>query len=211
MPLLIDGYNLLHATGIVGRGLGPGSLERSRRALLNFLCESIDPRHLPRTTIVFDSKDAPPGLPDQEKHGPMTVLYSRDFEDADAQIEFLIKADTAPRRLLVVSSDHRLQRAAARRRAQFIDSDVWYAQLIEQRRHHGEPKISAPLKPPAPLSESEVEYWLAKFTTGEPPTDEENNPSGQHEPHHYGGKQDETIYNPFPPGYAEEIGDEEEL
>ena len=26
MPMLIDGYNLLNATGIVGRGVGPGGL-----------------------------------------------------------------------------------------------------------------------------------------------------------------------------------------
>ena len=31
MALVIDGYNLLHASGILGRGIGPGSLERSRR------------------------------------------------------------------------------------------------------------------------------------------------------------------------------------
>ena len=35
MPLLIDGYNLLHATGILGRGRGHGWLARSREALLN--------------------------------------------------------------------------------------------------------------------------------------------------------------------------------
>ena len=41
MSLLIDGYNLLNAVGILGRGVGPGSLERSRLALLNFLAESL--------------------------------------------------------------------------------------------------------------------------------------------------------------------------
>ena len=30
MSLLIDGYNLLHAAGIMGRGAGPGGLQRSR-------------------------------------------------------------------------------------------------------------------------------------------------------------------------------------
>ena len=30
MPLLIDGYNLLHVTGIVGRGAGPGGLAADR-------------------------------------------------------------------------------------------------------------------------------------------------------------------------------------
>ncbi len=43
MALLIDGYNLMHVAGIVGRGVGPGGLERSRLALLNFLAESLEP------------------------------------------------------------------------------------------------------------------------------------------------------------------------
>ncbi len=59
MSLLIDGYNLMHAAGILGRGSGPGSLQRSRLALLNFLAESLDPREVPRTTVVFDAHDAP--------------------------------------------------------------------------------------------------------------------------------------------------------
>ncbi len=61
MSLVIDGYNLMHVAGILGRGVGPGSLQRSRLALLNFLAESLDPRELPRTTVVFDSHDAPGG------------------------------------------------------------------------------------------------------------------------------------------------------
>ncbi len=53
MPLLIDGYNLLNATGIVGRG-GPSSLGRSRLALLNFLAGSNRPAGvLAHTTAVF--------------------------------------------------------------------------------------------------------------------------------------------------------------
>ena len=49
MSLLIDGYNLLNAVGIVGRGVGPGGLERSRLALLNFLAESLSVEEIPRT------------------------------------------------------------------------------------------------------------------------------------------------------------------
>ncbi len=37
MPFLIDGYNLLHVTGILGTGSRAGTLERARLALLNFL------------------------------------------------------------------------------------------------------------------------------------------------------------------------------
>ncbi len=62
----------------------------------------------------------------------------------------------------MVSSDHRLHRAARRRKAQAIDSDQWYAQTIAARneRRQTRPKVR---KPPTPLARSEVEYWLAQF------------------------------------------------
>ncbi len=137
MAILIDGYNLLHATGIVGRGIGPGGLERSRLALVNFLAESIDPAELPHTTIVFDARQTT-GLPQVIEHRGVRVRFAVQHDAADDLIEELIRADSAPRRLVVVSSDHRLQRAARRRRAKAIDSDVWYAELVLARRERHE-------------------------------------------------------------------------
>ncbi|MES1213225.1 MAG: NYN domain-containing protein [Singulisphaera sp.] len=162
MALIIDGYNLMHAAGIVGRGRGPGSLERSRLAVLNFVVESLEPAVLATTIVVFDARQAPPGLPRELKHGGVTVRFAAGFESADELIEELIQRDSAPRRLTVVSSDHRLHRAARRRKAHAIDSDRWYEQVVAQRiqRHSAKPKIR---KPPTPLARSEVEYWLAQF------------------------------------------------
>ena len=133
MPVLIDGYNLLNATGIVGRGVGPGTLERSRLALLNFLAESLDPGELPHTTVVFDAKNAPPGLPRTLEHRGIKVCFAPKDKTADEMIEELIRADSAPRRLVVVSSDHEIQRAARRRRAQAVQSEAWYAELVRAR------------------------------------------------------------------------------
>ncbi len=162
MSLIIDGYNLMHAAGIVGRGVGRGSLERSRLALLNFVAESLEPAMLATTTIVFDARQAPPGLPRELSHRGVTVLFAAGYESADELIEQLIQRDSAPRRLTVVSSDHRLHRAARRRKAQAIDSDQWYVQTIAARndRRQAKPKVR---KPPTPLARSEVEYWLAQF------------------------------------------------
>src|SRR5262249_25842003 len=133
MTLVIDGYNLLHASGILGRGIGPGSLERSRNALLNFLVESLSERELAATTVVFDAREAPPGLPRVMQHRGITVRYADRGSDADQVVEELILADTSPRKLIVVSSDHRLHRAARKRRAKAIDSDIWYAEVLRQR------------------------------------------------------------------------------
>ncbi|MFW5835236.1 MAG: NYN domain-containing protein, partial [Pseudomonadota bacterium] len=110
--VLIDGYNLLHATGILARGIGPGTLERARMALLGFLAASLEPEQLPRTTVVFDAADHPPGLPREVEHRGLKVLFAAGYADADTLIEQLIRRDSAPRQLTVVSSDHRIQRPA---------------------------------------------------------------------------------------------------
>jgi uncharacterized protein len=169
MSLIIDGYNLIHAAGIVGRGVGPGGLERSRLAVLNFVVESVPPAELATTTVVFDAQDAPPGLPREMVHRGIMVRFSTGYESADELIEHLIERESAPRRLIVVSSDHRLHRAARRRKAQAIDSDIWYEQTIAERNLRHRAAKTGPQKPPAPLPAGEVEYWLAKF--GDPKTD----------------------------------------
>ncbi len=163
MSVLIDGYNLLHITGIFGRGRSLSSLERSRTALLNMLSISIAADEIGHTTIVFDANDAPPGLPRKVDHRGLTVCYAAEYVDADTMIEELIARHHAPRQLLVVSSDHRIQRAARRRRATAMDSDVWYAELVRQREARGQSPASEAAKPTGPLSESEIEFWLTQF------------------------------------------------
>jgi predicted RNA-binding protein with PIN domain len=230
MSLIIDGYNLLHVTGIFGRGQGPGGFDRSRRALLNFLAESIDPRELPRTTVVFDAAEAPPGLPRKLKHGPMTVHYATEYGSADALIELLVSKHSSPKRLVVVSSDHRLHRAARRRRATAVDSDVWYAALVERRQQQNLPSPTAVAKPEVPLAPDQVEYWLAAFGGGSIETDSDpiadaapttqpavpgNEPTPDESGTEIGGvenggnlsspQREVPLFNPFPPGYAEDV------
>ncbi len=168
MPLLIDGYNLLNATGIATRGRGPGNLERSRQALLNVLVESLPPEEVPRTTVVFDASESPWGVAKEVNHRGLKVQFASRDEDADTVIERLIVADTAPKRLTVVSSDHRLQKAAKRRRAVAIDSDVWFAQLMRERAARMSQSSTADLpKPEGEISPGEVEHWLREFGLGD--------------------------------------------
>jgi uncharacterized protein len=212
MAILIDGYNLLHASGILGRGVGPGSLERSRNALLNFLAESLEESELPRTFVVFDARSAPPGLPRIVTHRGMTVRFAEPGSDADDVIEQLIKADSAPRRLTVVSSDHRLHRAARRRKARPVDSDEWYAEVL-RKRIAGVRRKSPGLKPTDLPGDGEVRFWLRQFgledtdtlatsststdvTSNDPAADDDERPQ-------------QSPANPFPPGYAEDVREED--
>jgi predicted RNA-binding protein with PIN domain len=163
MSLIIDGYNLMHAAGLLGRGRGPGVLEKARLALLNVLAESLHPADVPRTTVVFDARHAPPGAASSLVHHGLTVRFAPQHEEADELIEELIRTDSAPRRLTVVSSDHRLQTAARRRRATAIDSEQWFEALLRARRQRRQAPAKTPAKTESMLAESEVDYWLREF------------------------------------------------
>ena len=231
MALLIDGYNLLHVTEIVGHG----GLRGSREGLLRFLASAIEPRERPQTTIVFDAAEAPPNLPRTIVFEEMTIHFSSEYDNADELIEELIEAHSVPKSLLVVSSDHRLQRAARRRKAPFVDSDVWFADALRRRAASRRP---APIgaRPTGTLSAEEIDYWLSEFgDVGEievpppprlaaprskPATNAKQAPTKQKatesppakkkapkrkraskKPPHEGG----NLSNPFPPGYGEDL------
>jgi predicted RNA-binding protein with PIN domain len=195
MPLLIDGYNLLHVSGVFGRGTALTELHRSREALLAYLAASLKPSERKHTTIVFDAAGAPPGLPQSFAYEGMNVQFARDPGNADELLEKLIAAHDAPRTLIVVSSDHRVQRAAKRRRATAIDSDRWWADLAIARRERDASAKTSPAKPATNLSAGEVDYWVSQF--GDVPT-------GKRDPKKISPPQD-GFDNPFPPGYGEDL------
>jgi hypothetical protein len=200
MALLIDGYNLLHATGIFGDGTDLTALHRSREALLRFLADAIDAGQRRYTTIVFDAAGAPPGLPRTLVHDDITVHFARAYADADAMLEELIEAHAAPKSLVVVSSDHRVQRAARRRGAKFVDSDRWYAELRAARAGRAAASANMHQKPANVLSDKEVEYWMGEFA--DPPIDD-TKPAESRPPAL-------DVDNVFPEGYAEDLlGDED--
>jgi predicted RNA-binding protein with PIN domain len=163
MPILIDGYNLLNVAPVPVPARGKGNLERARLALLNFLAESLDPAEVPKTIVVFDAHDPPWGVAREMRHKGLLVRFAAREEDADSLIEKLIQADSSPRRLTVVSSDHRIQRAAKRRRARAVDSDVWYAEVLRARAERHMTAAEGPDRPAGPLLEEEVHYWMEEF------------------------------------------------
>jgi hypothetical protein len=93
----------------------------------------------------------------------MHVEFAPPGKEADDVIEDLIAGHSAPKRLLVVSSDHRLHKAARRRKAKVRDSDKFLdacesaAQRVSQ--------VEEPLKErhSAKLSPEEVAAWAAEF------------------------------------------------
>lgn len=163
MAILIDGYNLLYEMGLVRRRSGPGGLEKARRALLGLLAGSLSEEEARRTTVVFDASDAPPGSAGQFEYSGLTVRFAAGHEDADALIEQLIAADSAPRQLTVVSSDRRLKRAARRRRAAAVNSEQFLDDLKRRRRAKKASEQRQPVKKSLRLSEADTEFWLREF------------------------------------------------
>ncbi len=217
MATLIDGYNLAHGSGILARNIGPGTLQRARDALVGFLKASLSDTERAATTVVFDAQATPPDLPSEQVCDGLRVVYAVGYETADALLEELIRADSAPRRLVVVSSDHQIQRAAKRRRATAVDSDAWFADLQRRRRERPRHRSDTHEKPSLPEVEAETEYWLKVFDDDSPaealPEESEASAAEPGPPIKENGKPDDPeaeIENPFPPGYGEDLLIDEE-
>jgi predicted RNA-binding protein with PIN domain len=130
--LIIDGYNLMHVTRFKPRGNNDGELKRCREGMLALLATHLPADRYRRITIVFDSGRAPCHLPDQFNWQHINVCFARDENSADDLIAIMIQQAVNPTQLVVVSSDHRVQVAARRRRATGLDSDRWFDAVLEQ-------------------------------------------------------------------------------
>jgi predicted RNA-binding protein with PIN domain len=168
MALLIDGYNLLHVSDIFAAPGASTELHRARLALLDFLAASIDQRERRETKIVFDAAGAPPGLPHTLMHDGMTVYFARRHSDADELIDELLDRCAAPKGLLVVSSDHRVQRSARQHGACFVDSDKWFGELRAARHRRDADPQNEPRKPDVETLLDEADYWIKQFAESPP-------------------------------------------
>lgn len=172
MLLLIDGYNLLHQSDLLGRSRAGRWLQRARERLLRQLASQLGTELRANTCIVFDAEDPPPGRPHQLSFQTIDVRFAVDYPEADDLLEELIAHHAAPTRLTVVSSDHRVQRAILRRRGHCFDADQWYQRLISDGPVLGIPwppvqssddsATAAPEKP-QDLDAAETAEWLAAF------------------------------------------------
>jgi len=160
MPYLIDGYNLLFATGRLLPRAGRGALEASRKWLLVEVVRWHG-AGASEVTVVFDAAGAPPGTPAaRERHGDVNVLFARG-QTADDLIEELIRDEPAPRSLTVVSDDHRI-REAGRRRGCVVLGCLDYCERWTRPRGRAASPPAEPTKPEA-MTEQERRRWLEAF------------------------------------------------
>jgi uncharacterized protein len=161
MRYLIDGYNLLHAAGSLHGRVGPTALRRARLALLELLHRGFG-GNSSQLTVVFDAAGHLAGAPVKNNYQGIDVLFAVEQASADELIETLIRQAHAPKRMTVVSSDHRIQQAASRRACIVKGS----SELLDDLQRISETRRPIPLSPaekPVDLPESEHRHWLREF------------------------------------------------
>ncbi|MCK4752268.1 MAG: NYN domain-containing protein [Planctomycetes bacterium] len=155
MPVIVDGYNLLRAIQKAHEQFESVSDVQLCRILGRYL-KSVGEKG----EIIFDGI-GPPDKTGFDNISNLEVFFVGFNTDADSVIEDKIKANTAPKRLAVVSSDRRIRSAAQKRKATSLKSDVFWDRLQKQlsrKRTIKEPKAKR-----AGLTESETEQWLKIF------------------------------------------------
>lgn len=176
--LLVDGYNVVAPIAPPGR-LVSGQpenaqwLQRERMQLIQRLIQHLGDEVCQQTCVVFDAANPPPDKPSQIRIGGIEIRFAVGHPQADDLIEELIAAHSAPKRLAVVSSDHRIQAAAKRRGCTSYDSQAWFDDLMDGKvrlaRGAVAPRCGAgqggdhERDKPSIDSDGDVDKWMREF------------------------------------------------
>lgn len=225
MDFIIDGYNLIFQCGLQTRAATDGLLQKARHRLVHEILARVPQAMACKITIVYDAAERPLlARGNSEAIGGIKIYYADQYDDADSMIEHLIAKHSVPRKLTVVSSDHRLHKAAMRRKAIPVDSDVWFDQLMEgkfsgagqggkknqhdQAAHDSKSVQWAGIDWHAELGADDVDLSSiqgqleAEDAVNRPSADA---PPGQERIEEGCEPEPETPFNPFPPGYGEDL------
>lgn len=165
--LLVDAYNVLHqplAARELPHDSGPAELaalvaaSRHRRSRTFIICDG-----LPHNLGPVAHRDAELRFHVEGAE----LIYAGAGRDADSLIERLIEASAAPRRMTVVSSDRRLQRAARRRRARVMPSQDFVGVLLRDADAASRAWARPGFTTEVPLSKAAIRYWKDLFKIDE--------------------------------------------
>jgi len=181
--LLVDAYNALHVTGV----LPPEIAGVDATGLARLVARS---RYGSRACwLVCDG--APPGsrrsggVIRQPVAGveAVEIVYAGPGRDADSAIERLVERDSAPRQLVVVSSDRRILTAARKRRCRALTSQAFLKHLAEDHAKPGtgtDPYPSFALD--VPLDPAEAKRWRERLGVSDLDVPASPDPLKQREP-----------------------------
>ena len=154
--MLIDGYNLLRAV----QNLSEQSFNITDVQLCLVLSEYLY-RIKKKGKIVFDGT-GPRDKTAFKNIRNLEVVFSGSSHEADDVIEELVLENTAPKRLVVVSSDRRIKTAAKKRKAIAADCVDFWMEVIKtlEKKRKRKPEPQAKF---TGITEAETEYWLREF------------------------------------------------
>ena len=155
MPVIIDGYNLLRSIQKTDEQFETLTEAGLCRTLSEYLKRIRSHGH-----IVFDGL-GPPDKSNLGGFGNLEVYFSGPDTDADSIIEQKILDNSAPKSLLIVSTDRRLRAAAGKRKAVSIRSELFFQEVIRQLdRKKPTPE---PEQKRRGLTDSETDRWMDLF------------------------------------------------
>jgi predicted RNA-binding protein with PIN domain len=157
MPLVIDGYNLLRAIQdhFERSDIGDAELCMVLREYLR--------RTRQRAAIVFDGI-GPRNKERLQGSGGLQIIFSGQGIEADDVIERMILENSAPKRLIVVSTDRRIATAAKHRKCQTARVlDFWQQLCGTMEKPQA---VREPGEKRSGISPAETELWLREFGLG---------------------------------------------
>ncbi len=152
---IIDGHNLLHSIHKEDPNSGP-----IRDVQLCWIVGRYLKQIGQSGAIIFDGT-GPRDKSEFDNVSNLEVLFAGLGTDADTVIEDKIGANTAPRRLTIVSSDRRLRKAARARKAISVKSEVFWNNIQKQLTR--KKTIKEPSAKRQGLTDGETKQWLEFF------------------------------------------------
>ncbi len=156
MPYLIDGHNLLYAI----RGSSEEFAGMNEAIMCSVMNEYFS-RIRDNAFIIFDGT----GPSDKSFYygfANLSVKFSGADLEADDIVIDEINSDSAPRRLVVVSSDRKLRLAASRRRATSLASEDFWQMALEKLNRKVR-KSPEPSEKRQGLTDAETDDWMRIF------------------------------------------------
>lgn len=157
MPFLIDGYNLYHAL----RKYSEEWADTIPQAMCQWIEKDMN-RIGDWAIVVFDGTRPRGSFSQEGREKHVSVLFSGGGKDADSILVSLIQKNTAPRRLIVVSSDNRLRTAARRRKATSLSANE-YLLALTKRQEKKRVRSKEPQEKQQGLFPGEAGKWMELF------------------------------------------------
>jgi len=142
---ILDGYNVIYAVPELKKKLDQ-SLEAARDGLLG-CCAGLSGRRgdIQRIYVVFDGNEDFAHLSNC-RHDRISVLFTRQKEEADDRILELIRKDTGRHSFIIVSNDNYVFNNSKAHGAKVISVSEFYALVEKPQKGNRKDKIEIPNK-----------------------------------------------------------------